>query len=266
MKTKLILPFSIFLIFISCDSSHEIFDSNTSEKTICFINEKGNIVKNCSTNNVVTHKQKYIIKTKQVVPDYYVPLVENGFKIEGASLKVSGVLFGVIDELGNEILPFQFESIVYSDDLFLVREVEKFNEDKEPTISKYGYKNKNNEWVLKPIYQNAKPFNNGLAVVQESESILKVINKKGHIIFSGLYEEIYPLSKELFIVKMNDEKCVLINKHKKILSDEFYLVGFSLNSVPLKKMVLVSKLQDFSKEDFGYLNQSGKIFWFSDYR
>ena len=215
VKTKLILLFSIFFIFISCDSSYEIFDSNTSEKTICFINEKGNIVKNCSTNNVVTHKQKYIIKSKQVVPDYYVPLVENGFKIEGASLKVSGVLFGVIDELGNEILPFQFESIVYSDDLFLVREVEKFNEDEEPTISKYGYKNKNNEWVLKPIYQIAKPFNNGLAVVQDSETILKVINKKGRIIFSGMYEEIYPLNKDLFIVKTKNEKNVLINKNKK---------------------------------------------------
>lgn len=262
MKINYLVISLLFLILMSCSSSYEIFDT-TSSDTICYINKNGKVTNYSNIKNENIKKNKYIISKKQVIPDYYIPYIENGIEIKGASYKVYGVCSGVLDNKGNEILPFIFETVIYSDGLFLVREIEEFRENDFPKLTKYGYKNNKNQWVIEPLYKNAKPFYNGLAVVQET-NLLKVINKKNKTVFEGDYTEIYPWGKNLYIVKEQDH-FYLVNNQKEIIVDNFYLVSFFINEKHLKDMVLVSQYEDIKKGCFGYMNKKGKIFWFNDY-
>ena len=65
---------------------------------------------------------------------------------------------------------------------------------------KYGYIDKNNNVVISPIYKDAQPFNDGVAIVSLDNEAFFLIDKKGNKITSNTYSEICGFSDGLALV------------------------------------------------------------------
>lgn len=91
----------------------------------------------------------------------------------GRAAVLSGNRWGVLDNLGNLIVPFQFEEISsqYSEGLAAAKR-----------DGKWGFIDLRGEWVIQPIYDRANDFTNGLAVVfQNNMQTLCIIDPLGNV-------------------------------------------------------------------------------------
>jgi len=83
-------------------------------------------------------------------------------------------LFGFVDRFDNLIIPFQFDGASeFSEELALV-----FNKSK--STDKYGFIDKNGEFIIEPKFEYVESFSNGFALV-------RLNNKFGYIDKSGKY-------------------------------------------------------------------------------
>ena len=198
----------------------------------------------------------YAYIVKKVMPDFYVP--DEDFP--GASESILGTLGGIIDKKGNMVIPFSLRTNTkFSEGLFCTRDC-KLVYGERPTETLYGYKNLNNEWVIEPKYSSAENFYMDTAVVSEDGINYGVIDKVGNEIISQKYKFIMQALKNDFIVSKDMEQFYLIDKTENRKSESFYYQNFMD-----QYMILISKTKNDNRNDFGYLNYEGKIFWFSDY-
>jgi len=127
----------------------------------------------------------------------------------------------VIDNKGNEIIPFSFREClpICCEDVFIIKEDEGYiikdssnktvcslNYDDVGTFSdglievgkkgKYGYMNKNGEEVIPLVYDACGPFSEGLAAVVK-DGLYGIIDKKGESTFDYMSDE----TKELAEIK-----------------------------------------------------------------
>jgi hypothetical protein len=82
-------------------------------------------------------------------------------------------VYGFVDKKGTEIIPVKFEyhGFSFSNGLVYV---------KDPETNRYGYMDKTGKWVLKPIYLDAKAFDDvGGAWVKMTDDKFHYINKAG---------------------------------------------------------------------------------------
>lgn len=225
-----------------------------TDDTYELIDKTGMTLKRYDYQIVSKFVNGYSYVMKQLQPDFYIPYVENGTKIEGAQECVSGSFGGVIDKEGNIIISFTLgEYTVVSDGV--VKCKEKYLSTKGEEYSLYGYKDLNDKWIISPSYIYADNFKYGMAEVSTDNENFILINKKGKIILDKGYKFIYVLSKKLLVVSFDKRSFYLTDIKGNRKSENFEFI-----KVVDDKMILI-KLN----ENYNYLNSKGKFINFSDY-
>ena len=130
---------------------------------------------------------------------------------------------GVINREGNEIIPLERKytdilddgrayryAIILSEGMMVVQRENKW----------WGYVNSKGKEIIPCIYEEAKPFSEGLAAVMKDDK-WGFINKKGNVVIPFIYEEAHSFSGGIAAV-YSDEGWCFINKKGKQISTEIY--------------------------------------------
>lgn len=102
---------------------------------------------------------------------------------------------GYIDKEGNVVIPFNFKS-TYSADMCEFhngRAVQGISSDNIYAL-KYGYIDKKGEWIVTPIYKDAKKFKDGLAEVSYDGNEIGFIDTTGKEIIPCKYNKFFSLN------------------------------------------------------------------------
>jgi hypothetical protein len=92
--------------------------------------------------------------------------------------------YGVLDEAGKELVPFKFESFKDACEAETKMYQKRIN-------NLYGFTNSDGKMVIKPIYNNAFPFNNNHAMVVNVKNKMGAINKKGETVIPFEYDKFF---------------------------------------------------------------------------
>ena len=83
--------------------------------------------------------------------------------------------------------------------------------------NKWGFINKDNEYVVSSKYVRVRPFCYGLAAVMNEKGLWGYIDKTGNEVIPLMYEEAYSFSKEGAVVIFENE-ALIINEENKVIS------------------------------------------------
>lgn len=129
-----------------------------------------------------------------------------------------------------------------------------FNKDK-----KFGFINTKGEIVIKPRYENAKPFSDGVSIVitrtENGKSFFEAIDKAGTTLFkgnTGQYSKLTPFENGYCFAVEGDHIVLLDKTGKKVVSVN---EGTSLTNLSVNK----DKFIYFDKEFYGVKDLTGKI-------
>lgn len=88
------------------------------------------------------------------------------------------------------------------------------------TGDKYGYLDERNKTVIKPAYDEASDFNEGIAIARKKENWL-LIDKAGKTVYTAKVEEMEDLGGGVYIVSNNGQKGLIDHNGKTLLETEF---------------------------------------------
>lgn len=114
----------------------------------------------------------------------------------------------------------------------------------------HGYINKKGEMVIKPQFEMASPFSEGLAAVSNGE-LYGYVNQKGQMVIPFQYEDALPFYEGFAGVQLNGKWHFINTKGEmmKTTKEGFEIIGsFSNGVAPVKKDGL-----------FGYIDKNGKM-------
>lgn len=120
---------------------------------------------------------------------------------------------------------------------------------KDKDSKKYGYINKAEEWVIKPTYDDADKFIDGLAKVKVRK-LFGLINEEGQISLEPLFDDIDKFKNGFAFIKKN-KKCGFINEKCEIIVSPTYddIDNFSSDGI--------AKIKNSRK--YGLLNNKGVV-------
>ena len=191
---------------------------------------------------LITQEGKILTGTKYD----FIGRFENGY----AKVKV-GYLYGLIDSLGNEILPIEYEEVGFlKDDLVKVR----------PRYGNWQYRNVRGRLMIKGPFLEAYDFENGYAMVVRKTGVdptYSIINKKGQTIYSSTPENRIMYFSENIRGIRNSE----ISNNNQNVTATFYFMDTANNSVgdyfqkiePFKNGLALVK----TKTGWGVINHRG---------
>lgn len=113
---------------------------------------------------------------------------------------------------------------------------------------KYGYINKADKTIINFQFQDADAFHNGCAVVKK-DSLYGLINKKGEFLIQPVYEELSEASDEIFMGVKNDHSGYIYKTGSPLTGILYDLAGDYKNG-----FAIVNK-----NEKYGLLNTFGKF-------
>lgn len=191
-------------------------------------------------------------------------------------------LTGFIDAKGVVVIPLQFKEVLeYTEGLAVVKDVK---------TGKWGYVDRTGNYVIPPQYPRAFPFSEGLAKVLFEDGSEGHIDRTGRLIIKG---STGILHKGIVTIRMKD-KCVFADRNGKPLftaPPNSWLVGSGLVAFVLQngrmgfmdrkgkvviqplyhcdgnwrdqqfeeKITPVSFFGEDGKEQFGFINKTGKV-------
>ncbi|MFL5753016.1 MAG: WG repeat-containing protein [Bacteroidia bacterium] len=85
---------------------------------------------------------------------------------------------------------------------------------------KYGYADEKNKIVIKPVYDEASDFDEGIAIVKKKEMWL-LINMTNKTVFSAKADELENFGNKLFVYTINKKKGLLNNEGKTLIPPEY---------------------------------------------
>lgn len=110
---------------------------------------------------------------------------------------------------------------------------------------KWGFIDKSGEWMVRPAFEFAGTFSEGLARVMSAENLTGYINRTGEIVIRPQFREGWDFSEGLAPVWKDDDLCEYIDKTGKVVlklkdarwgfSDGLTVVGEYPNRVYLDK-------------------------------
>lgn len=156
---------------------------------------------------------------------------------KGISIYRKGNLFGFINNNGFVIEP-KFHSIKGSTENMVL--AKKFD--------KWGYTDLNGEWIIKPIFDEAYYFHEGLAKVFIKNKY-GYINKSGKLLIQNKFDYAENFSNGFAQASFEYRDTTFINKEGKIVlkTENDYIYRFSEELAPM----LINSV-------YGYVNKSGK--------
>jgi hypothetical protein len=123
---------------------------------------------------------------------------------------------------------------------------------KEAGGSKWGYINSKGKFVLKPIYEEAGDFQDGVAIVR-LKGLSGVIDFNGYYIVKPKYETIHPFSEGRATVMDQQGYKVIDESGKELTSKAYSYIGDYKEG-----RVLFSITDEKGKRLYGFLNRRGK--------
>lgn len=97
---------------------------------------------------------------------------------------------GILKSNGEElILPEGFRAVSYLDGVFVVTDG-----------NRYGYYTSDNAWIGNPVYSDAAPFSEGLAVVTDSGGKQGLIDRNGNEVLPTTFDSVSTVSEASFLV------------------------------------------------------------------
>jgi hypothetical protein len=123
---------------------------------------------------------------------------------------------------------------------------------KEVGGSKWGYMNNKGKMVLKPIYEQAGDFQDGIAIVR-LRGLSGVIDSTGYFIVKPKYETIHPFSEGRATVINHRGFKVIDESGKELTSKTYSFIGDYKEG-----RVLFSITDEKGKNLYGFLNRRGK--------
>lgn len=111
---------------------------------------------------------------------------------------------GFINKNGDVIIPFSFAEDYYlGNSIFCEGLAAVGIAEKNIFATRYGYVNKNGEFVIKPIFDDATPFHGGLAEVTIDGKI-GFINNKGNFVIPCIYD-----ARDYWVYKRDSTLCLI---------------------------------------------------------
>jgi len=157
--------------------------------------------------------------------------------------------WGFIDTKGKVVIPFQYvKADSFSEGLAAVATVD---------TNKHGYINTKNKWVIPARYSSASNFNDGMARVSQNDKY-GYIDKKGKVVIPFKYEFMGSLSEGLIGAELNGKFGYLDKTGKVVIPFKFGTFNDFQNGVALVNMKNMFKDEDFSEDEFFYIDKQGK--------
>jgi hypothetical protein len=118
--------------------------------------------------------------------------------------------------------------------------------------SKWGYINSKGKFVLKPIYEQAGDFQEGIAIVR-LKGLTGVIDSKGYFIVKPKYDTIHPFSEGRATVIDQQGFKIIDESGKELTTKAYTFIGEYKEG-----RVLFSVTYEKGKNLYGFLNRRGK--------
>ena len=236
------------MALVSKNSKHGFIDKNGKETISCTFDGANSFSEGYA---VVRKGEKYgvIDKTgKQIVPYKYDNI---GDFSDGMASVESNEKIGYINSKGEEIVPVKYfnkyneflGSYDFNDGLALIA-----IEDDE--YGKFGYINKSGKEVIKPIYDAAGNFHNGLAAVKKGD-MCGYVDAKGKEIIPLIYDKVSDFSDGIAVVS-SDGKYKVIDKSGKEITKPIYT---TFGDVITEGM---APLGDYDTKKYKLIDKKGK--------
>ena len=155
--------------------------------------------------------------------------------------------YGYINTKGEIVIPPKYEEAFY------------FNEGVAAVqiLDKWGYIDKRNQWVIPARYKSASNFEDGMARVSQNDKY-GYIDKKGKVVIPFKYEYLGSLSEGLIGAELNGKFGYLDKTGKVVIPFKFGTFNDFQNGVALVNMKNMFKDEDFSEDEFFYIDKQGK--------
>lgn len=266
------------LVFVKSNNKWGVFDKQLG-KTV-MVAQFDTIITNYSSRELFAGKigNKYCAyyNAKEILPLEYDSIsIVSGYLVVRENNK-----FGLVDSLGQTIVPIQFDEIQYRYDGYFSLDNDRFfkpSTGESISYSQYyyrdpytdGYKvfslsdcdiyiNRNQEDVFQKRFHTARSFSNGIAMITNFDLSRQCIDTLGNVLFevpNGFYIE--PFKKNIAICfEENTRLYGLINRqgeiivepqYKGIYSNDKYLEGNNDDSMPYDIYDLSGRLLNYSE-------------------
>ena len=120
-----------------------------------------------------------------------------------------------------------------------------------------AYIDKENKWVIPARYSSASNFEDGMAMVSQNDKY-GYIDKKGKVVIPFKYEFMGSLSEGLIGAKLNGKIGYLDKTGKVVIPFKFGTFNDFQNGVALVNMKNMFKDEDYSEDEFFYIDKQGK--------
>lgn len=148
-----------------------------------------------------TYDEQSYLQFKFDFPEYpFLDELENDYKRQTSLFLpyVKNSLWGYINELGEEMIPAQYDEVNYfSEGLAVVMKGEKV-----------GYINKSGKTVIQFNWDDAEAFHNGCAIVGKNDKF-GLINKNGELLIPAEFEELSEPVENICVAIQNDKALYL---------------------------------------------------------
>ncbi len=147
---------------------------------------------------------------------------------------------GVIDTSGKEFsIPDGFRVVSYYDGVFTLTDGALF-----------GYYSFKGEWIASPVYYGARPFFEGLAVVQNEEGKEGLIDLKGNVVLPLAFDSVENFSEGVALVHSEGVGVFLLSKINGVYSHEYNGEKVPTTTVLYTKITLTrGPLNTFREDD-----------------
>lgn len=167
------------------------------------------------------------------------------FQKNGLATVKKGDKYGCIDRLGNEVVPFIFETII------------DFSEGRAPVVyeGRYHIINESGEVLTKQGYNFISMFEYGRALVSDQVNdkfLYGFLNREGEIAIPIQFESADDFKDGLAVVKIKDQNFALIDRHGNLVHQYqyFYVGNYGEQLLAFKKSM---------NDKLGYIDMKGNV-------
>lgn len=121
--------------------------------------------------------------------DHLVKVDSGGYDLKGMDVKGHQFKkYGIVTDRGEILFRPMFDQVTISDHMILVK-----------IDSLYGYTNDKGTWVVKPRFEDARPFEGGAAIVKIGDKFT-LIKKDGKVMLNRYFDELWNFKNGVSVV------------------------------------------------------------------
>ena len=207
--------------------------------------------------------------------------------IDGHARVRNNGLWGMINTKGEVVIPLEYRDIgnynpkavraektdshgiIINGVYTIVKDVDKiwdFNDDSNLTRAKKGFKvgfiNTAGEWVIKPFFEDARDFNQGLAPVFKDRK-WGFINEEGNPVIPFVFEDAEKFSNNGLAAIKIDKWGFIDRTGTVVIEPDYYIFVHTVGGAFVRKFLSSGFIDDFArvrrKNKWGFITENGQL-------